>query len=50
MQVAPFAMLRMLIVPVMMCFAGVLMFRNVFQPASEAAPEPMIASKQRSAH
>jgi MFS transporter, AAHS family, 4-hydroxybenzoate transporter len=35
MHVAPFAMLRMLVVPVMMCFLGVLMFRNVFQPVGE---------------
>jgi len=41
MQVAPFAMLRMLIVPVMICIVGVLMFRNVFQttPASAAVME-----------
>ena len=31
MQVAPFAVLGMLVVPVLMCVAGVLMFRNTFQ-------------------
>jgi hypothetical protein len=34
MQVAPFAVLGMLIVPVAMCVVGVLMFRSIFQTAS----------------
>ena len=31
MQVAPFAMLEMLVIPVVLCMVGVFMFRNVFQ-------------------
>ena len=50
MQVAPFAMLRMLIVPVVMCIVGVLMFRNVFQPAPAPAAEAAGANKQNAAH
>jgi MFS transporter, AAHS family, 4-hydroxybenzoate transporter len=45
-QLAPFAMLRMLIVPVVFCFVGVLMFRNVFQPASAAASAEMKAGER----
>jgi hypothetical protein len=37
MQVAPFAVLGMLVVPVALCVAGVLMFRNTFQTAPVAA-------------
>jgi len=36
-QVAPFAVLGMLVVPVLMCVAGVYMFKNTFQPAPAAA-------------
>jgi len=32
-QVEPFAVLGMLVVPVLMCVAGVYMFKNTFQPA-----------------
>ncbi len=35
MQVAPFAVLGMLVVPVAMCALGVLMFRSIFQTSSE---------------
>ena len=34
MQVAPFAVLGMLVIPVALCAVGVLMFRSVFQPSS----------------
>lgn len=37
MQVAPFAVLGMLVIPVAMCIAGVLMFRSIFQPALPAS-------------
>lgn len=37
MQVAPFAVLGLLVVPVLMCISGVLMFRNVFHAAPAAA-------------
>jgi MFS family permease len=36
-QVAPFAVLGMMVVPVVMCAAGVLMFRNIFQPKKMAS-------------
>jgi AAHS family 4-hydroxybenzoate transporter-like MFS transporter len=35
-KVAPFAVLGLLVIPVLMCIAGVLMFRNTFQPAPVA--------------
>ena len=34
MHVAPFAVLGLLVIPVLMCISGVLMFRNVFHPAA----------------
>jgi AAHS family 4-hydroxybenzoate transporter-like MFS transporter len=40
MQVEPFAVLGMLVAPVVLCMAGVLMFRNTFQTAPAAAPRP----------
>jgi MFS transporter, AAHS family, 4-hydroxybenzoate transporter len=36
-QVAPFAVLGMLVVPVLLCIGGVFMFRNTFQPAPVVA-------------
>jgi AAHS family 4-hydroxybenzoate transporter-like MFS transporter len=45
-RVAPFAVLEMLVIPVVMCIAGVLRFRNVFQPAP--APAAVVASRQSS--
>jgi AAHS family 4-hydroxybenzoate transporter-like MFS transporter len=38
MKVAPMTVLQMLVIPVLMCIAGVLMFRNTFQPARAAKP------------
>jgi AAHS family 4-hydroxybenzoate transporter-like MFS transporter len=40
MQVAPFAVMGMMVVPVVLCAAGVLMFRNTFQ-AAPAATTPV---------
>jgi AAHS family 4-hydroxybenzoate transporter-like MFS transporter len=37
-KVAPMTVLQMLVIPVLMCIAGVLMFRNTFQPAAAAKP------------
>jgi len=37
MHVAPFAVLGMLVIPVVMCMAGVFMFKNVFQQPAPAA-------------
>ena len=39
-KVAPMTVLQMLAIPVLMCIAGVLMFRNTFQPAPAAKPAP----------
>jgi MFS transporter, AAHS family, 4-hydroxybenzoate transporter len=36
MKVAPMTVLQMLVIPVLMCIFGVLMFRNTFQPAPAA--------------
>jgi AAHS family 4-hydroxybenzoate transporter-like MFS transporter len=37
MNVAPFAVLGMLVVPVLMCAIGVFMFQNIFQPKKMAS-------------
>jgi AAHS family 4-hydroxybenzoate transporter-like MFS transporter len=37
MRIATFAVLGMLVIPVLMCVAGVLMFRNIFHPAPAPA-------------
>jgi len=36
MHVAPFALLGGLVIPVLLCAGGVLMFRNIFQPKSDS--------------
>ena len=43
MNVAPMVVLQMLVVPVLMCIIGVLMFRNTFHPAPVAA---VVSNKQ----
>jgi AAHS family 4-hydroxybenzoate transporter-like MFS transporter len=45
-QVAPFAVLGMLVIPVVMCMAGVFMFKNVFQQPAPAA-KAMTASSSK---
>jgi len=37
MNVAPMTLLKMLVIPVLMCIVGVLMFKNTFQPAPASA-------------
>jgi AAHS family 4-hydroxybenzoate transporter-like MFS transporter len=48
--VAPSAVLTLLIIPVALCVVGVLMFRDVFQPAPAvmAAAAKSVSSKQSS--
>ncbi len=44
-QVQPFAVLGLLVIPVVMCMAGVFMFKNVFQQPVPAAAKAISASK-----
>jgi len=46
MRVAPFAVLGMLVIPVVMCIVGVLMFRNTFSPVQSAPATEMAVSKK----
>jgi MFS transporter, AAHS family, 4-hydroxybenzoate transporter len=39
MKVPPISVLGMLVIPVLVCVVGVLMFRNIFNPASAAPPK-----------
>lgn len=44
-QLAPMTVLQLLVIPVLMCIVGVLMFRNTFQAAPGPAPANTLSAK-----